>query len=143
MIYVGFWMRFAAFFIDSIIVMVIISIVFGTVLTGVDLSQPEATAVGGAVQIVFTVLVAAAVILFWRYRGATPGKMVISARVVDADTGGPPSTGRLIARYFGYFISTLPFGLGFLWIAWDARKQGWHDKLAGTVVVRVRGDSGT
>ena len=48
------------------------------------------------------------------------------------------SVGQSIGRYLAYFLSTLPFGLGLLWVAWDPKKQGWHDKLAGTVVVRAR-----
>jgi uncharacterized RDD family membrane protein YckC len=43
----------------------------------------------------------------------------------------------LVGRYLGYFVSTIPFGLGLFWIGWDKRKQGWHDKLAGTVVIRA------
>jgi len=42
----------------------------------------------------------------------------------------------LIGRYFGYFLASIPLGLGLLWVAFDKRKQGWHDKLAGTVVIR-------
>ena len=91
---------------------------------------------------VFSALVPALfVILFWVYKGATPGKMAISAKVVDAVTGGPPSTPRYIARYVGYLLSILPLGLGFIWIAFDKRKQGWHDKLSGTVVVRKKPES--
>jgi len=48
---------------------------------------------------------------------------------------GQPSTGKLIGRYFAYLVSIIPIFLGFLWIAVDKRKQGWHDKLAGTVVI--------
>jgi uncharacterized RDD family membrane protein YckC len=70
------------------------------------------------------------------YKSATPGKMVIGAKIVNARTGRQPSTGQLIGRYFAYYISLIPLGLGYLWVAWDPKKQGWHDKLAGTVVVR-------
>ena len=52
--------------------------------------------------------------------------------------GAKPSTGQLIGRYFGYYVSTIPLFLGFVWVAFDPRKQGWHDKLAGTVVVREK-----
>ena len=55
--------------------------------------------------------------------------------IVDAQSGRPASTGRLVARYFAYIASSLPLFLGFAWIAIDRRKQGWHDKIAGTVVV--------
>jgi uncharacterized RDD family membrane protein YckC len=64
--------------------------------------------------------------------------MVIKARIVDADSAGPPSTGQLVGRYFAYYISIIPLCLGLFWVAFDARKQGWHDKLARTVVVRDR-----
>ncbi|MCK5330925.1 MAG: RDD family protein [Candidatus Marinimicrobia bacterium] len=77
-----------------------------------------------------------AVLIFWNYKSATPGKIVLKMIIVDARTGRAPSKGQLIGRYFAYYLSLLPLGLGFLWIAWDKRKQGWHDKLAGTVVIR-------
>ncbi len=47
-----------------------------------------------------------------------------------------------MGRYLGYFASTIPLCLGFLWIAFDKRKQGWHDKLAGTVVIRAQRGEG-
>jgi uncharacterized RDD family membrane protein YckC len=80
-------------------------------------------------------LLVIATILFWRYRGATPGKMAISAKIVDARTFGPPSTARLVVRYIAYIVSTVPLCLGFAWIGIDRRKQAFHDKIAGTVVV--------
>jgi uncharacterized RDD family membrane protein YckC len=83
-------------------------------------------------------LPAIAVVLFWVYRQATPGKMAIGAKIVDAKTLGKPSTGQLIGRYLSYYLSTIVFLLGFIWVAFDARKQGWHDKLAGTLVIRSR-----
>lgn len=64
--------------------------------------------------------------------------MAVSVRVVDADTGGPLTVGQSIGRYVAYFVSILPLFLGILWVAFDPRKQGWHDKLAGTVVVRSK-----
>jgi uncharacterized RDD family membrane protein YckC len=64
--------------------------------------------------------------------------MAIGARIVDAGSGAAPTGRRLFVRYLGYYVSTLPLLLGFLWVAFDPRKQGWHDKMAGTVVVRPR-----
>jgi uncharacterized RDD family membrane protein YckC len=84
---------------------------------------------------VVNLALAAATIVFWRYRGATPGKMAIGAKIVDARTGGAPSTARLVLRFFAYLASMLPLGLGFLWIAFDRRKQGFHDKIARTAVI--------
>ncbi|MGI9332370.1 MAG: RDD family protein [Gammaproteobacteria bacterium] len=79
-----------------------------------------------------------AIMMFWHYKGATPGKMAFNARIVDARDGSKLSAGQIVGRYFGYIPSFLVVGLGCVWIGWDARKQGWHDKLAGTVVVRPR-----
>lgn len=77
-------------------------------------------------------------LLFWRLYQATPGKMAVSARIVDARSGRPMSLLQMIVRYAAYFVSGVPLMLGFLWIALDERGQGWHDKIAGTVVVRAR-----
>jgi uncharacterized RDD family membrane protein YckC len=57
---------------------------------------------------------------------------------VDEKTGGKPSTGQLIGRYLGYYVSILPLMLGIIWVGIDKRKQGFHDKLAGTLVVRSK-----
>ena len=75
------------------------------------------------------------VLLFWVLCSATPGKMIISVKIVDAETGGKPTIGQWIVRYIGYFASAMFFGIGFLRIPFSPRKQGWHDELAGTVVV--------
>jgi uncharacterized RDD family membrane protein YckC len=82
-----------------------------------------------------------AVIVYWFYRQATPGKMAISARIVDAKTGEKPSLQQYIIRYVGYVVAFLPLGLGIFWVAWDKKKQGWHDKLAGTVVISPKDSS--
>ena len=134
--YVGFWKRFVAFLIDSFILLVV-TVPLLIAIYGMDYAnraQGDAFA-GPWDAVIQLVLPALAVILFWRYRGATPGKMAISSKIVDARTGAAPSTGALVVRYFAYIVSTLPLMLGFLWIAFDRRKQGFHDKIAGTVVV--------
>ena len=64
--------------------------------------------------------------------------MLIRAKIVDAETGGPITRRQAVVRYLGYYVSLFGLGLGFFWVGWDRRKQGWHDKLAGTVVVRSR-----
>ena len=142
--YVGFWLRFWAFIIDSVLAMIImwpIVRAFGGADYWPDLYTYTGTAVRGAfLQIV---LPAVAVIIFWVARQATPGKMAIGARIVDAETGARPTTAQFLGRYLGYYVSTILCFLGFIWIGIDARKQGWHDKLAGTVVVRPRRGTGT
>jgi len=77
-----------------------------------------------------------AVIIFWVYKSATPGKMATKLTIVDSKTGGTPTTGQFIGRYLGYYVSMFPLCLGIIWVGIDKRKQGWHDKLAGTVVIR-------
>ena len=73
--------------------------------------------------------------------GEDPHEVAVSseqaARVVDAKTLGPISTRQAIVRYIGYFVSTFSLFLGFIWVGIDRRKQGWHDKMAGTVVIEV------
>jgi uncharacterized RDD family membrane protein YckC len=73
---------------------------------------------------------------FWTLVGRTPGMLVLKMKIVTGD-GGRPGLARSLIRYAGYFISAVLFCLGFIWIGIDARKQGWHDKLAGTFVART------
>jgi uncharacterized RDD family membrane protein YckC len=118
--YIGLGNRAAAFAIDALLAFVVIG----------------PLALFGLRGFFFEALVPALIVLaFWRRYGATPGKMAVGARIVDARTGAAPSTGRLVVRYAGYLVSMLPLFLGFAWIAIDRRKQGWHDKIAGTVVI--------
>jgi uncharacterized RDD family membrane protein YckC len=134
--YVGFWARVGATIIDTVLV-VVICFPLLTLIYGKEYWSSTQLVQGPADLLLNWVLPAVAVVLFWIYRQATPGKMAIGARIVDARTGGRPSTGQLIGRYFAYYVSILPLMLGFIWVAFDARKQGWHDKLANTVVVRA------
>ena len=130
--YAGFWIRAWAFLIDSFLIALITAL-----LSPVMFGFAYIAATDLLLDFFATSLLPAAyVILFWVFKGATPGKMAIAAKVVDARTGEHPSTPRYIARYVGYLLSMLPLGLGFIWMALDKRKQGWHDKLSGTVVVR-------
>ncbi|MGE5638877.1 MAG: RDD family protein [Clostridia bacterium] len=134
--YVGFWKRFVAFLIDSFIIMVII-VPLMIALYGMQYFDLQAQASGGRglVDWLVNIALVIATLVFWRYRGATPGKMAISAKIVDARTHAAPSTGTLVVRFFAYFVSTLPLCLGFAWIGIDRKKQGFHDKIAGTVVI--------
>lgn len=88
-------------------------------------------------QSVLSLLAQIILLVLWFKKQASIGKMAISAKIVDARTGGVPTKGQLIGRFFAYFLSFLPLGFGFLWIAFDSKKQGWHDKLAGTAVIYV------
>lgn len=135
--YVGFWARVGAALIDTILLGVIIWPIV-TAFYGESYWSSEQYVQGPMDFIISWIFPAVAVIIFWALKQATPGKMAISAKIVDAKSGGVPTTGQYIRRYFLYFLSGLPLGLGIIWVAFDSRKQGWHDKLAGTVVVRQK-----
>jgi uncharacterized RDD family membrane protein YckC len=132
--YVGFWARVFASLVDSIVVLfalVPVALVLELVGIGVGEDDPYA-------QFTVHLILAAIVLAFWIARMATPGKMIINAVIVDAKTYDKPSWKQYLARYLSYFLSTIPLFLGLIWVAFDRRKQGWHDKIAGTVVIRRR-----
>ncbi len=140
--YVGFWYRVLAYLVDSWLLMLVVGGVFALMSGWQYYANWEQVYVEGEYRgtrlidfLVTWVLPALITILFWEHVLATPGKMLVSARIVDATTLQAPAPHQWIIRYLGYFVSLLPLGLGFLWIAFDPRKQGWHDKLANTVVV--------
>jgi uncharacterized RDD family membrane protein YckC len=136
--YVGFWARVGAAIIDTVLAMVIVAPLL-TYFYGAEYWIRTGSLIAGPADLLLNwILPAIAVILFWIYRQATPGKMAIGAKIVDEKTLGKPSTGQLVIRYLGYYVSIIPLMLGILWVGFDARKQGWHDKLAGTLVVRSR-----
>ncbi|MFA5529260.1 MAG: RDD family protein [Thiohalomonadaceae bacterium] len=140
--YAGFWRRIAAHVIDTLIFLPIALILLYLVYGDAYL-QDAANPFGyhGAWDVfVNQVLPFALIVLLWARYGATPGKYLMQCRVVDLHSGGHPGIGRSALRYVAYIASLLPFMLGFLWIAWDRRKQGFHDKIAGTVVVIARQD---
>ena len=134
--YVGFWARVLATLIDSVLIMAITLPPLLAIYGLAYLENDEAVS-GLADILISNILPMILVILFWTKKQATPGKMAVSAKIVDAETGGKPSKKQCVGRYFAYILSAIPLGLGFLWVAFDAKKQAWHDKLAGTVVVKV------
>ena len=114
--YAGFWIRLVASIIDLVIVLIglaLLSVLAPDSLTGLALS-------------------ALYYVLLTGLRGQTVGKMTLGIRVVRAD-GRLPGLGYAALReVVGKFVSAIALFLGFLWIAWDREKQGWHDKIAGT-----------
>ena len=135
--YVGFWARLGASLIDSILLAMICWPVL-TYIYGWGYWDSDKLIHGPADFLISWLLPAIAVVVFWINRQATPGKIAIDAKIVDADTLEAPTTSKLLIRYLGYYVSTFGLFIGFLWIAFDPRKQGWHDKMANTVVVRSR-----
>ena len=136
-VYAGFWIRVWATLIDTFLAALILVPILLAVY-GKDYFTSDALLAGPADFLLTWVLPAVAAILFWMYKAATPGKMAVGLRIVDVKSGAMPTTGQCIGRYLGYYVSLLPLAAGIVWVAFDPRKQGFHDKLAGTVVVRRR-----
>ncbi len=117
---IGFWLRVGAYLLDSLILFAI-----NLVLSSIKLGS-----LGILVGIIYFVY-------FWtRQQGQTLGHKVLKIRVVRED-GKPIDITTAVIRYIGYIVSGVVIGLGFLWVIWDAKKQGWHDKMAGTIVVKA------
>jgi len=135
--FVGFWRRAFAAYIDFLLLALVVSpasyLVYGPV---------EDSAAGmyrGALDVLILIVAPAAIVLgWWYFRQATPGKILVGARIADAETGNAPTLRQLLVRLGAYALSALPLMLGFVWIAFNPRKQGWHDSLAGTVVRSAR-----
>ncbi|HKW37448.1 MAG TPA: RDD family protein [Burkholderiales bacterium] len=137
--YAGFWLRLGASLIDIVVLLAIIAPIelafFGRDYIALA-AAGKTLSVDLWTQIVLPLL---AMILLWRYRSATPGLMVLSAKIVDAKTLAPATVGKLTLRAVVLLVMWLLFLplIGVLWIAFDRRKQGWHDKAAGTLVIRA------
>jgi uncharacterized RDD family membrane protein YckC len=140
--YAGFWLRLGASVIDVIVLLAIIApieiAVYGRGYPALAM-QGKTLAVDVWTQLALPLL---AMIVLWRYRSATPGLMLMSAMIVDAATLAPATMGKLTLRAVALLVMWLlvvPL-IGVIWIAFDMRKQGWHDKLAKTVVIRNTDD---
>ena len=133
--YAGFWVRFLALILDAIVLGVLSAALLPFsgpqfTMTGNQLEvNAGANALGTLVGLVYF-------IGFWAWRGQTVGMMPFNMQVVGVADGKKIDVVRGLLRYVGYIISAIPLLLGFIWAAFDSRKQGWHDKIASTVVIR-------
>ena len=126
--YAGFWIRFVAALLDSVII-VALSVIVATVFAVIKLAV-----VGSLAQLVLTI---GYYVWFQSLSGQTLGKKVMKIKVVNA-VGTTPSLGTFALReILGKLVSGLLLGIGYLMVAWDSKKQGLHDKIASTYVVRV------
>ena len=117
--YAGFWVRAGAWAVDGVI----------SVGIAWTLSAHGAGPFAGAEVPLYYVGA-------WAWRGQTPGMWPKHLRVVRAEDGGPIGPGRALIRGAGCVVNVCSGYLGFAWAGWDPHKQGWHDKLANTLVVR-------
>lgn len=134
--YAGFWRRFLALSVDLIIeVLLIWGLAFSL---GVNPFTEIKTNLETVYQVISFFITAAFSIIFWiSYDGATPGKKLLAIKIVHGENAKPITFGVAIIRYIGYLISFVPLGIGYFWVAFDSKKQGWHDKIAGTYVVKT------
>ncbi len=160
--YVGLNHRMIAATIDTLIAMVTIGLVTGLMLDQFSNSRPitfeEIEAIkanpqtetielirllresGKLAEWMFNTTVQMAVLLIssaicWKFWSATPGKMLLGMKIVDAKTEMPMTNRQIILRTLGYIPACAIFFLGIFWISFNKRRQGWHDKIAGTVVI--------
>jgi len=143
--YGGFWIRFVAYIVDSIIIgipVLILAVILGVIIgvasssssSSSSTTNAAATGVSSLIQLISLVISIGYFVFFWG-RGQTLGMRLFKLRVADANTGAPIGYGRAALRFLGYVISAIVCYIGLIWAAFDARKQGWHDKMANTVVL--------
>jgi uncharacterized RDD family membrane protein YckC len=118
--------RFVAYLVDGVI-----GAFVGFLIGALFQSQGASALVSLVFGVVYTVG-------FWSYMGATPGKQLMGLRVVKREDGAFVDIGTGILRYIGYILSSIPLFLGFFWAIWDENNETWHDKIAGTRVVKAR-----
>lgn len=138
--YASFGRRFVAVIVDGIILAIINTIIslplgFMSFLPGQDVSISIASVL---IQIINFLISIAYPLYFIGKKGQTPGKMALGIKVIKKDIKDVPGyTGAFLREFVGKILSAIPLGLGFFWMLWDKEKQTWHDKIAGTIVVRV------
>lgn len=134
--YAGFWIRTAASMVDLILILIITLPLTLMVYGSNTVWYSDQILLGPADFLINYTFPFIVTIIFWMYKSATPGKMILKIKVLDAETGDKMTLGQSIGRYFAYLPAMIVFLIGIIWVAWDKRKQGWHDKLAKTIVVR-------
>ena len=149
--YAGFWIRLGAYLIDGIalwIASLVLSSIFGLfalpfvfwawapMADHMMAYEPLWFFPRAVWSLIWMVIPAAYFICFWALRGQTPGMMALRIRVIRTD-GSPADWGAGVVRFLGYIICWITAGLLFLWVAFDGRKQGIHDKMADTYVIKV------
>jgi uncharacterized RDD family membrane protein YckC len=130
-------MRVLATAFDMVVMLLVIMLVM--VLADAQVWQVTVNSSAGIWTDVLTLITLVPFMYFvgcWAVFGASPGKMLLSLQVVDAETQGELSLGQCLLRYMGCVLNVLSFGFGIVGIFSATQPQGWHDRLAGTVVIR-------
>jgi uncharacterized RDD family membrane protein YckC len=136
---IGFGRRLLASMLDAVFIFffsMIASTMAGVVGLILGMYSPDAEQISNrfvvATGLILSILY---YILAWsKGGGQTVGNFTFLMRVVGTD-GQPIGLGKAVVRYIGYYVSAIPLSIGFLWAAFDKRRQGWHDKIARTYVI--------
>jgi uncharacterized RDD family membrane protein YckC len=143
LIYAGFGPRLLAYLIDAVMLTLLMALPIAAALIfgGAFWTGQKPSPVGLIVMLVCYLAVFLISIGYQLYfvgtKGATPGKKMMKLRVTLPDGQYPIGYGKAFLRMIGYMISGMVCYLGFIWILIDKEQhRGWHDKIAGTVVVR-------
>ncbi|HPR64692.1 MAG TPA: RDD family protein [Thermoanaerobaculia bacterium] len=139
--YAGFWIRLVAYVIDSIVLSILCGLVmipaaFLTFTTREDLTATILIIVGTGT--LCSILSVGYLVVFWAKSGATLGKKMLGLKIVRDDSDTPLGYGKAFLRLLGYMLSNVILYAGFIMVAFTRRKQGLHDYVAGTVVIRTR-----
>lgn len=136
----GFGERLIAYIVDIVIVSFVVGVI--AAVGAITLGLGAASDGGFAIWTGFLILVVAVVVSvgyfpwFWARDGQTPGMRMLGLQVVRDVDGGPISGMQALLRLVGYWVSGAVFYLGYVWILIDDRRRGWHDLIAGTVVIK-------
>lgn len=138
--YAGFWRRVLATVVDTLLLMLFIGVIdylfFGSsTLQLVQVNSGGTLPSFSASDYIQQIIIILFTVVMWMKFLGTPGKIILGCQVVDANTLQPISSGQAVLRYLAYYVSLFALGLGFVWVAFDKRKQGFHDKIAKTVVI--------
>ncbi len=134
----GFWRRTGAYLIDAVLLLIlgaIIGLLLGVAGLAARFRRADIDVIS---QLVGGLLGLAYFLFFWSARGEgqTPGMRALGLRVIRTD-GTFIGVGRAFLRYIGLALSTLALFIGLIWVAFDKNRQGWHDKIADTYVIRT------
>ncbi len=145
--YAGFRKRLLAYLVDMLIISLIgfgLQSLLGQnpleILKANSLAQYQELITNRSVfpSVLMFILTYGFYILMWvNNKGATPGKELMGIKIVKTDGSSVDYPAAILRSVFGYTLSSIVLSLGFFWVIWDKKKQGWHDKIAGTVVVET------
>ena len=138
--YAGFWVRVLAYLLDSVLLITVqtaLSLLINLTIGMLGIATEGDPAINTIIWLFGAVLSISYAVFFTGYCGQTPGKMALRIKVIRTD-GSPVNYGRAALReVLGKFISSILLGIGYLMVAFDNRKQGLHDKIADTYVIKL------